>query len=166
MKKRNISTWLVVLSLICASWLAGCQGLCQEETFGGPLTGVDHLADYLNVAAFWVNGSGGFPAGGGSGGAGEVTLPRKWHPGLTVDVKWEVSNWKEENGTNHEAIVPVDPYTEPARVWVHFLANGSVRVVVSDYLPWNSDYPGPHDPIPDKNPWDEYPQSWVNSTDR
>ena len=91
-----------------------------------------------------------------------VVLPDKWHPGLTAHVKWNVSNWKDDaRSGSYEADVPVDQYAEHAHVWVHFLENGTVRVVVSNYDPSSPDYPGPHDPIPQKQPWDDYPQSWV-----
>ena len=48
--------------------------------------------------------------------------------------------------------VPVDRFTEPGNVYVHFLADGTVRVVVTNYYPWSPHYPGPHDPIPQKHP--------------
>ncbi len=128
------------------------------------MTGIDHLKeDYLSVSDFSVDGHGGFQAGEGSGSVCCATLPEKWHPGLTAKVKWEVSNWKEENGKDYEANVPVDRYTEEGHLWVHFLANGSVRLVVSNMGPGGPDYPGPHDPIPRKQPWDDYPQSWAKS---
>jgi hypothetical protein len=85
-------------------------------------------------------------------------LPDKWHAGLTAHVKWNVSNWKDNAGSgSYEADVPVDRYTEHGHVWVHFLADGTVRVVVSNYGPRNPNYPGPHDPIPQKQPWYMYP---------
>jgi hypothetical protein len=124
--------------------------------------GIDHLADYLSVSDFSVNGAEGFQAGTGGAGAPGPALPREWHPGLTVHVKWDVSDWKHGGGSAHEAEVPVDPYTEPGDVWVHFLADGTVRVVVSNEGPRSPDYPGPHDPIPQKHPWKDYPPSWVD----
>jgi len=121
------------------------------------MSGIDHLADNLSVTDFWVNGTGGFQAGQGGRSAPGPALPEKWHPGLTVHVAWDVRDWQRDKGSRHEADVPVDPYTEDGDLWVHFLANGTVRVVVSNMGPRSPIYPGPHDPIPDKNPWDMYP---------
>jgi hypothetical protein len=121
------------------------------------MSGIDHLADYLSVSDFSVDGTGGFQAGTGAGSGPSPSLPEEWYPGLTVDVKWTVSDWKHGGGERHEANVPVEPYTEVGDVYVHFLADGAVRVVVSNDYPWNSNYPGPHDPIPNKHPWKDYP---------
>jgi hypothetical protein len=133
------------------------------------MTGIDHLADNLSVTNFWVNGTGGFQAGPGGRTAPSPVLPEKWHPGLTVHVVWDVRDWEHDKGITHEADVPVDPYTEDGgHVWVHFLADGTVRVVVSDIGPRASNYPGPHEPIPRKEPWDMYPPriDWRDMSER
>jgi Protein of unknown function (DUF3304) len=157
MTKRTCRTWLVGLALALATVLAGCQAIREEKTFGTMMSGIDHLPDHLSVSDFWVNGTGGFQAGKGGRKAPGPVLPLQWHPGLTVHVRWDVSDWQHGGGSKHEADVPVDPYTEEADVWVHFLANGTVRVVVSQYGPRNTNYPGPRDPIPQKYPWKVYP---------
>jgi hypothetical protein len=140
-----------------ATVLAACQSIREETTFGTSMSGIDHLADHLSVSDFWVNGAGGFQAGKGGSSAPGPVLPRQWHPGLTVHVMWHVSDWKHGGGSKHAADVPVDPYTKSGHLWVHFLANGTVRVVVSDYGPRNMNYPGPRDLIPQKYPWKDYP---------
>jgi hypothetical protein len=153
MKRQLRRAWLAALGLVLAA-------LIPTATFAS-MGGIDHLPDYLSVSDFSVNGAGGFQAGTGGAGVPGPVLPDKWHPGLTVHVKWSVSDWKHGGGSHHEADVPVDRYTEPGTVYVHFLADGSVRVVVTNYYPWSPKYPGPHDPIPQKHPWDDYPQPWV-----
>jgi hypothetical protein len=35
-------------------------------------------------------------------------------------------------------------------------------VVVTNYYPWSPKYPGPHDPIPQKHPWKDYPLPGVS----
>jgi hypothetical protein len=157
MTERTCRTWLVGLALALATVLAGCQAIREETTFGASMTGIDHLADHLSVSDFWVNGAGGFQAGKGGSTAPGPVLPLQWYPGLTVNVKWDVSDWKHGGGSKHEADVLVDPYADSGRLWVHFLANGTVRVVVSKYGPRNTNYPGPRDPIPQKYPWKTYP---------
>ena len=146
---------------ISRSWfaaLAFAAMLTLSAAANASMSGIDHLADNLSVTDFWVNGTGGFQAGQGGRSAPAPALPDEWHPGLTVHVVWHVRDWEHDTGSTHEADVPVEPYSQDGgHVWVHFLANGTVRVVVSNMGPRSPTYPGPHDPIPQKNPWDRYP---------
>jgi hypothetical protein len=157
MMKRAYRSWAAVLGLALMTALTACQSMGKEPTFGADLTGIDHLADHLSVSNFSVNGTGGFQAGKGGSNVCCAVLPEKWHPGLTAHVKWDVSDWKHGGGRSYEADVPVDQYAKVGHLWVHFLANGSVRIVMSDIGPYAPDYPGPHDPIPRKQPWYMYP---------
>ena len=151
MTKHPCRNWLIKFGFILINALTAPAAFAL-------MGGVDHLPDYLSVSDFSVNGAEGFQAGNGHAGVPGPELPEKWRPGLTVHVKWTVSNWKDNasSGT-YEADVLVDPYTGMGTVWVHFLANGTVRVVVSNYGPYAPNYPGPHDPIPQKEPWYRYP---------
>lgn len=149
MRKRTCRAWFAVLGFA----LMAVFSSAANASMGG----IDHLADNLSVNDFWVNGAAGFQAGSGNAGAPSPALPEKWHPGLTAHVVWYVRDWEHDTSSKHEADVPVDPYTEDGNVWVHFLANGTVRVVVSNVGPRSPTYPGPHDPIPQKEPWDMYP---------
>jgi Protein of unknown function (DUF3304) len=150
----------VVLSLVCVTLLNACHATLKEEMFGGSLTGIDHLSeDYLSVSDFSINGAGGAQAGKGGRTVCCAPMPMKWHQGMTAHVKWDVSDWKDSgHGGKYETDAPVDPYTTPGHIYVHFLADRSVRVVVSNVGgPRSHDYPGPHDPIPNKEPWNKYP---------
>jgi hypothetical protein len=150
MTKRTYRVWLAAFGFCLAAFFS--------PVADASMTGIDHLADNLSVTNFWVNGTGGFRAGPGGRTAPSPVLPEKWHPGLTVHVVWDVRDWEHDKGITHAADVPVDPYTEGGgHVWVHFLADGTVRVVVSDIGPRAANYPGPHEPIPRKQPWDMYP---------
>ena len=145
----------------CRAWFAAL-GLALMATFSpaasASMGGIDHLADNLSVTDFWVNGAAGFQAGSGNAGMPGPVLPEKWHPGLTVHVVWDIRDWEHDTGSTHEADVPVEPYDEDGgTLWVHFLANGTVRAVVANMGPRSPTYPGPHDPIPRKRPWDAYP---------
>jgi len=141
--------------------LAGCDaGQARQDTIPAPLTGIDHLDDHLSVQDFWVNGTSGHQAGGGGSVVCCVKLPRQWHSSLTVVVGWGVTNWRDCTWESHERRVPVERYDEVGRVRVHFLSDGKVRVISSNVGPGiyqpNEGYPGPHDPIPRKTPYENY----------
>lgn len=87
-------------------------------------------------------------------------VPETWHPGLKVHVTWNVTNWRDRTSTELAADVPVDRYDEIGRMYVHFLSDGRVQVLLSNYFPEGESYPGPKD-IPQKFPWDRYP--WPSS---
>jgi hypothetical protein len=153
----NLRIWRLLL-LVCLGMSVGaCQGGGRHEEMGGAgLTGIDHLADHLSVQNFSLNGKGGAQAGKGGRTVCCASLPLKWRPDLTAVVRWRVTNWRDCRGDSYERVVPVDPYKEIGHVWVHFLSDGSARVVSSDPGPGNPHYPGPNDEIPQKEPWDTY----------
>ncbi|WP_343549119.1 DUF3304 domain-containing protein [Ralstonia sp.] len=157
MNRRMGRVWLAAWGL--ALMLTACRTtLAEEPMFGVELTGIDHLADHLSVSNFSLNGTGGAQAGSGGRTVCCARVPAKWYPGLTAHVKWTVIDWRDgKEGGKHEADVPIDPYTKDGHAWVHFLADGSVRVVITDFYPEGKSYPGPHDPIPQKEPWYRYP---------
>ena len=134
----------------CAS-----SGLSTRDSdkayFNASIGGVNHTGQYLY--GFSVNGSfGGNVSEYGAGNAGVccVRLPRVYRPGLTVDIKYDLTlddgtkhNWKTKNG------IPVEPYTEPGDVYVHFFPNDQIRVVVSNAGP-GSRHPIPSPVNPDR----------------
>lgn len=147
----------VVLLLLAA---LGCSAQNpQDEMVGVGMTGIDHLEDHLSIQDFWVDGYNGAQAGKGGRTVCCAMLPPAWRPGITVQVRWGISNWRDRTYSMHERAVPVERYEVPGHVWVHFLRDGSVRVVSSNLAAWkqHADYPGPHDAIPQKSPWKEYP---------
>ena len=146
-------TWLVRL-LVCA--MAGCAlywyiGTVRHEIraaslAAADLSGVHHLGEKFNVAEFYVDGFyyGNIGREGGGGYTCCVMLPRKWRPGLLVEVRWSVNDWTNENRAEIEAgnyrsvagmafiaRVPVERYEVAEHVWVHFFAGGKARVVSS-----------------------------------
>jgi hypothetical protein len=162
MKRRpDYGMGIVLLLALCVS-IAGCQPQASNND-GVPvdIIGIDHLADHLSVQEFSVNGRGAFQAGKGGSNVCCATLPYQWRPGLTVTVRWNVTNWRDCKGEEHKAIVPVEKYDEVGNLWVHFLADGRVRVVSSNYGAAAANVPGSlhpvKDPIPAKYPWKVYP---------
>lgn len=132
-----------------------------NEMVGVALTGIDHLADHVSVQDFYVDGTPGAQAGQGGSLVCCVKLPNAWRPDLTVEVRWFVQNWRDCIYTGHSGRVPVERYDQLGQMWVHFLADGNVRVVSSNYYPEGARQPGSKypvkDPIPNKAPWKVYP---------
>lgn len=117
----------------------------NKDYFNASIGPVNHTSQYLY--GFQVNGAFGANAGAYGGdiaGTCCVRLPRLYRPGLTVDIDYDLTlddgskhNWKTRKA------VPVDPYTEPGDVYVHFFPNDQIRVVVSRAGPGSSQHPIP-----------------------
>ncbi len=118
-----------------------------------PITGIDHLADHVSIQNFWVNGASGQQAGKGGRRVCCVRVPRTWKPGLILTVRWEILNWRDWEDDVHETKVELEPYTDLGALYVHFLADGSVRAVATNEGPRSPTYIGPRIPIPQKEPW-------------
>lgn len=150
-----------VLLLLSISMSAGCDTVRQSargESYGVTITGVQHLGNDFSIRDFYVDDySGGNVGRGGGGGSYAccVMMPGKWHNGLTVVVKWSVSNWKNSDydaiaredyssiklEESYIAIVPIEQYSELGNLYVHFFANGKVRAVSSMYRIFREGYP-------------------------
>ena len=147
--KRTLAR--ITVSLMIAM-LAACasHGLSTRDDdnayFNASLGGVNHTGQYLY--GFSVNGAFGGNAskyGGGNASVCCVRLPEVYRPGLTVDIEYDLltnngkdDNWKTKNG------VPVEPYTEPGSLYVHFFPNDKIRVVVSSIYPFGKAHPIPY----------------------
>ena len=132
-----------------------------NEITGVSLTGIDHLAEHLSVQEFSVDGVSGAQAGKGGRIVCCAKLPNRWRPDLVVEVRWNVTNWRDCTGEEHVLRVPVEPYRLADQMYVHFLADGRVKVVSSFWHPAGANRPGSKypikEPIPDKHPWSKYP---------
>ena len=110
------------------------------------IVGVQHLGHDYNVSDFYVNKYSGSNVGREGGGGGSVCcilIPLTWHPGLIVEVRWQVADWSHENRKEIEAgnyvsirkegtyiaKVPVEKYQKAGDLYVHFFPKGKVRVV-------------------------------------
>lgn len=161
-----LSRWHRVLRATAATTLVLLVGACEaqppvtpkEPMTGVGITGIDHLADHLSVQEFSIDGYKAGRAGGGGGTVCCAMLPETWRPGLTVRVDWVEQNWRDCSWRERHRQVPVARYEQAGHLWVHFLADDAIRVVSSGrYAPESQNYPGPHDPIPQKAPWHVYP---------
>ncbi len=126
---------------------------------GSNLTSMDYEPTDTFVQPVYVNGQGGDSAGtGGSTMLGVLTLPTRWHPGLTVRVKWRrcdrnldyVPGEPKDKGCSWvEKDVAVQPYTHVAETWLHIFEDDEVLVIPGALYPGDSDYPGAGHPYKD-----------------
>jgi hypothetical protein len=157
----SVLLWSGRLAGACLlTWvLAGCGSFrADNATEGVSMTGIDHLADHLSVQDFWVDGRSGFQAGKGGSVVCCARIPLKWTPSASVEVRWEVANWRDGTWRCFRRSVQLEPYEQLGRLYVHFLPDGGVKAAVSDLAPWSNEYPGPRIPIPQKEPWKVYPK--------
>jgi hypothetical protein len=120
------------------------------------LTGTHHIGPNFNIAEFYVNGN--YESNVGREGYGGdmccVLLPKKWRPGLVVEVRWAVGDWSKENRaeinaqnyrsitfTCFKASVPVEKYETAERLFLHFFSGGKVRAVSSMFTVLGESHP-------------------------
>ncbi|MBI5333324.1 MAG: DUF3304 domain-containing protein [Burkholderiales bacterium] len=146
LKTTSSRAWLIWLgfALVLTPWLSGCHASPPaEKTVGVMLTGLDHLEAHLSIQEFSVNGVSGHQAGRGGRSVCCVSLPEVWRPDLKVDVRWAVTDWKRKVYSEHERIVPVERYDQVGMLYVHFLRDGTVKVISFNGYPEKEGYPGP-----------------------
>lgn len=101
----------------------------------------EHRVDEFYINSFYYSHSNfdGLP----TSGICCIWIPEKWRSDLEVDVSWSASDWtltpiddKEHFNPKkirivgtYRAKVPVERYTEPGDLYVHFFDEGKVRVV-------------------------------------
>ncbi len=117
------------------------------------VSGVHHMGSEYLISHFSVNKEIGdnISRNGSSGIVCCLMIPKKWSPGLTADVRWEVFHVilqpdgiqvaREELVAIYRAQVPVEPYVDTGDFYVHFFADGRARIVVSNYGPEGKQHP-------------------------
>ncbi|WP_454762999.1 DUF3304 domain-containing protein [Cupriavidus campinensis] len=151
---RTFRKLVAALAVLLISACAG-SGLSTRDDdksyFKASIGQVNHTDQYLY--GFRVNGAFGANAnayGGGGPSTCCVRLPRVYRPGLTVDITYDllINDGKDDNWKTKTA-VPVEPYSEPGSLYVHFFPNDQIRVVVSKPGPRSSKHPIPRPINPD-----------------
>lgn len=137
-------TFMVLLSCVAACHEKPAD---VEKKSAGAIVG----ANYTNHGIQWfsVDESAGESLGAFSGGGGSICCaryPKKWTPGLKVTVRWERSDGYKTSGTRWkikriEKIIEVDPYTVEGNVYVLFLPDDRVRVIISEVGVGNPSFP-------------------------
>lgn len=133
---------------------AALLSACEKSTVDVNLHGVNYSAETFNYVvsdpAKPESGSGGElidPFGGG-GMTCCVTLPKKWRPGIQLQVR--TTHWLEEGANRDirevkgEYLVDVPSYVDgkPGELWVLREADGKVSVISSDFQPDHPKWPG------------------------
>ncbi|NZA28500.1 DUF3304 domain-containing protein [Luteimonas sp. SJ-92] len=136
----------VILSLL--PMLVAC-GADPDARFGTSVTAMDHDPSDTLVRSVTVDGAWAGPAGTGGSTVCCVSLPVRWHEGLQATVRWERCEPYGENCRWHEKAVPIHPYTEVGRVWLHIVNDDEVAIIPSMLAPDHPDYPGPGYPEKD-----------------
>ncbi|MGA6180568.1 MULTISPECIES: DUF3304 domain-containing protein [Stenotrophomonas] len=133
---------------------AALDGKHTSARFVTSLTAMDYEPTDTFVQPVYVDGGGGDSAGtGGSTVLSALSLPVRWHPGLTVRVKWRRCKafYADNPQTEEQACrwvekdVPVHPYTDVSSTNVHLFADDQVLVIPAIMSPRHEDYAGaPH----------------------
>ncbi|MDZ5635719.1 DUF3304 domain-containing protein [Janthinobacterium sp. GMG1] len=140
--------WIIYLAT--ALLLSGCALKARqlEEASPSPTATaqvgiVNHTGKYIYSAS--VDGAGGGNmARWGAGGANIccTSIPRVWHPGMNVLVRWNMPEGHTD--VIKEKMVEIEKYDRPGDIYMHFFENDEVRVVVSNDAGYGKDHPIQH----------------------
>lgn len=157
--KTNTSRFFTVsaAALILAVVLFLIFKSTREKYTVVAVTGIHHLGTGYSISSFYLNDGfqGNISREGGGGVMCCASIPIKWRPGISVDVRWAVADWRAEiekeisKGNYHSirlvevcrASVTIEKYLAPGRLYIHFFPHGRVRVVSSDVGPENYSHP-------------------------
>jgi hypothetical protein len=95
---------------------------------------------------FSVDGYGGhviYPNGGGGKFVCCVTIPRQWHAGMKVNVRWTKDDRVSDSWKERVADVPRYTEQDLGVFAVHFYPDDIVKVLVTTKLEGHPDYPYP-----------------------
>jgi len=160
-RRRKRGVLHVATLAVVALTMAGCKPTERSShptaRVGGSLTSMDYEPTDTFVRPVYVDGRGGDSAGtGGSTALGAISLPQRWHPGLTVNVRWRrcargtfyIPGVPQNEGCRWvEKDVPVHPYTYVGITWLHIFADDQVLVIPAMLGPGHPDYPGAESPL-------------------
>jgi hypothetical protein len=135
----NSKSWTSILFL--TFFLAACF---ETNNASIELSGLNYTNTWIST--FSVDGYGGHgisPNGGGGAFVCCVNIPRKWHAGMKVTVRWTEDErvpdlWKER-------VVDIPEYTKQdiGAFAVHFYPGEIVKVLVTSKTEGHPDYPYP-----------------------
>nr|WKF57893.1 hypothetical protein HUO10_002387 [Paraburkholderia busanensis] len=131
----------------CSPAQDGASKQPMDETLSLKLNSLNYTD--VPIGIFYVDGTWGgtSPSRLGSGGGSIlccVSLPAKWHPGLTVNLSWQddLLYKKDENAMAHR-VVPVEKYdfSSDGYLWVLFFPDDKIKVYASPWMPGGAGFP-------------------------
>lgn len=138
---------LILISFALVIVIGGCAvhrtqaGLSEKAT--AQIGIVNHTGSYIYSAS--VNGAGGGNMARWGIGFANIcctSIPRAWHPGMKVLVRWNMPIGTKD--MVKEKVVLVEKYDVSGSIYMHFFPNDEVRVVVSRFYPGSAEYPIQH----------------------
>ena len=104
---------------------------------------VNHTGSFIYLATVDGAGGGAMSAwGAGNANICCASIPRVWHPGIKVKVRWNMPIGVQD--VIKEKIVELEKYDRPGDIYMNFFPNDEIRVVVSRNAPGAPDYPIRH----------------------
>ncbi|MET3134201.1 hypothetical protein AAKU55_004496 [Oxalobacteraceae bacterium GrIS 1.11] len=141
-----------LIYLMCTLFITSCaaQEAKESSTAAAQVGIVNHTGKYIYSAT--VDGSGGGNMDRWGAGVANIcctSIPRVWHPGMKVLVRWNMP----EGHTDiiKEKTVEVEKYDEPGDIYMHFFPDDGVRVVVSNAGGSSKSHPILHTEVPEKS---------------
>ncbi|SIO06451.1 Protein of unknown function [Burkholderia sp. GAS332] len=119
----------------------------DDDSMGLKLNGLNYTE--VPIGDFYVDGTWGAAIRSRRGSWGSkiiccVSLPKKWHSGLTVGVQWQDDNlYRKDPNAMESRVVPVEPY-EPfvdGFLWVLFFPDGKIKAYASPWGPGSAKFP-------------------------
>ena len=154
-----------MLTFMLSLTACGASGKQAETLEGTSYLGVNNTDK--NIVSIIVNGEGGISHVDSQNIGGQdccVNLPRKWHPGIKVTIKWQedADYLLDSNGKpiirNGKEVLVYKPYKtktvdvpeykgEDAEgyLYIFFYPNDEVKVLRSNGVPHRADYPVPEE---------------------
>ena len=132
-------------TMVSISLLSFLLVACSEKDKASiELSGLNYTDAW--ITAFSVDEYGGHgiePNGGGGAFVCCVTIPRKWHAGMKVTVRWTADDRVPDLWI--ERVVEIPKYTtqDMGAFAVHFFPNDTVKVLVTAKTARHPDYPYP-----------------------
>lgn len=130
----SITTFLSIVAL----------SACIEEDSAISISGLNYTGRY--ISDFTVNGySGGniFTTGGGGSFVCCISVPRRWHKGLKVDVRWADDERNPASYKQRTVEIPEYGPEDLGHIAVHFYKDDSVKVLVTNNTIRHPNYPYP-----------------------
>ena len=158
----KIARWLAPLAVVllvlpacsqatdsssASSNAASTAAQSEDDTMGLKLVGLNYTE--IPIGDFYTDGTWGaaIPSRIGSWSGTIiccVSLPKKWHPGLTVTVQWQDDNlYKKDPNALASRVVPVEPYKSffDGFLWVMFFPGDKIKVYASNFGPGHPNFP-------------------------